>query len=116
MAVYYTVHILNWFYSLVKDKQPQIAVAMDHRSCQHLWGSASLTNGKIAPLEDIVIADIVTHEDMLWKYFEEIGGTDLFFVLWAAIKDDIFTKLSQKAQRLADVVTREMRNHAGIEK
>lgn len=40
-------------------------------------------------MEDIEIADVVAHEDMVGKDLEQVYSGDLFFILGATVKDDV---------------------------
>jgi hypothetical protein len=66
-------------------------------------------------LENVVVANVVAHEDMVGEDLEEVGSTDLLFELGTVVENDIFAEIGQSPQRATDIPAAEMSNHTRIE-
>ena len=54
---------------------------VDDKGCVSLGRSFFFRDGKVSPLENASITEIVTKEEMIFEYFEEIDCADLFLEL-----------------------------------
>jgi len=63
-------------------------------------------DGEIAPLEDVVVTDIITHEDVLRKYLEEVSCTQLLLILRTVVENHVTTEFTETAKKMTNGMMR----------